>query len=132
MITFLTMFFLVSCLAPPVAPACMGVICHLGSNHQGGLSRCTENCGALYVTSRDGREERFTGSRRRTRVRDVARVRLVGTGCFLIFRGSNFAGESYRVAGGNTHVLKEKGHDWTTLRYSCTCQLLVTLFILGI
>ena len=113
MITFLMVFSMVSSLAPLLAaPACRGVICGLVNQ-----SRCTENCGALYVTSRDGREEVYTGTSRRTRQRDVTRVRLVGTGCFVIYKGRNFAGDNYRVVGGDTHVLKEKGHNWTTLRY---------------
>jgi len=108
--------------------ACLSLVSSqgvIGSQTFENGSKCIENCGTLYVTTNTGEEKTYTGTKRKMRQKNVAKVRVVGTGCFLIHKERGFSGENFLVQGSKEHDLRENGHDWTTVKsveYSLDCQ----------
>ena len=88
---------------------CSGVLCGRASP---GVEVCRGDCAALVVTTLTGQGNIYYGTKRRMRQKNVTSVRTVGTGCFEIFAGRQFAGDSLRVRGGQSQQL----HEWTRVR----------------
>ena len=97
-----------TCSSSP-ADSCSGVLCGRASR---GVEVCRGDCAALVVTTVTGQEHSYYGTKQRMRQKNVASVRTVGTGCFEIFPGRSFTGDSVRVQGGQGQEL----HEWTTVR----------------
>ena len=77
---------------------------------------CRGDCAKLHITASGGQEKVYQGSQKRMRQKDVAKVRTVGTGCFLIHKGRGFTGEEFLVEGPNTLDLKENEVEMTVVK----------------
>merc|ERR1712203_187139 len=56
---------------------------------------------------------------------DVKKARVVGSGCFKIFKNRGHKGAAFLVKGSGTLELSEHGHTWTTVKsiqYSPDCE----------
>merc|ERR1712107_157230 len=56
---------------------------------------------------------------------DVEKAKVVGSGCFMIYKGKGFSGPSVKIEGASPLTLKEQGHSWTTVKsilYSSNCN----------
>ena len=77
-------------------------------------------CATLYFYDSQGREvhSEFDDVSKirhhgKLGVRDVAKVRQVGAGCFRIFNRANYRGDQFEVTGTDYHDLRHLG--WTSL-----------------
>ena len=90
-------------------------------------SGCTgDQCATLYLLTSTGEEISLRGTTTRTRQRGVVGARIVGTGCFTIYKGRDFSGPNLMVGGSrNMLQLADEGHSWTTVKsvkYSPRCR----------
>merc|ERR1712012_344208 len=56
---------------------------------------------------------------------EVKKARVVGSGCFKIFKSKGFKSSAFLVKGSGIHDLAENGHTWTTVKsiqYSPDCE----------
>ena len=77
---------------------------------------CEGECGTLYLEIADGTEVELKGTQDQVKVKGVQKARVVGTGCFMIFKSKDFKSSHYKVDGTEIHNLKEKGVSWTTVK----------------
>ena len=77
---------------------------------------CEGDCGTLFLELTDGTEEELKGTQNKVKVKDVEKARVVGTGCFMIFKSKDFKSSHYKVDGTEIHNLKDKGVSWTTVK----------------
>merc|ERR1711874_593779 len=71
--------------------------------------------GGLYK----GTHEKVKGAK------EVKKARVVGSGCFKIFKSKGFKSSAFLVKGSGIHDLAENGHTWTTVKsiqYSPDCE----------
>ena len=89
-------------------------------------SECSdEDCATLYLLTSTGEEIPIKKTISKMKQKDVAGARVVGSGCFTIFKGKSFSGSSITVAPPTKLMLAEQGHHWTTVKsvkYSPVCQ----------
>ena len=80
-------------------------------------SGCEEqDCATIYIKSRTGEEVALQGTHIKIKQKDVTSVRVVGLGCFKIFKSRKFKGSNTVVDSSGVYVLKEQGHNWTNIR----------------
>ena len=80
-------------------------------------SGCEErNCATIYICSSTGEESALQGTHVKIKQKDVSSVRVVGLGCFKIFKSRRFKGSNTIVGSSGVYVLKEQGHSWTSIR----------------
>ena len=76
-----------------------------------------DSCGTLYLlTDSDEEVGLFKGTHERVKARDVKKARVVGSGCFKIFKNRGHKGSSFLVKGSGILKLSEHGHSWTTVK----------------
>ena len=81
-------------------------------------------CASLYLHTNTGEQLEVKGTHEKVKLKNVEQARVVGEGCFVIYKGKGFAGSSFKVDGTTTGVLGDAGHTWTTVKsveYSPTC-----------
>ena len=62
-------------------------------------SECSEeDCATLYLVTSNGEEIPIKNTISKMKEKDVAGARVVGNGCFTIFKGKGFSGSSITVA----------------------------------
>ena len=74
-------------------------------------------CGTLYLLN--GSEDEvglYKGSHARVKAKDVRKARVVGSGCFKIFKNRGHKGSAFLVKGSGILDLSEHGHTWTTVK----------------
>jgi len=75
-----------------------------------------DECGTLYLYTNTGEEIILKGTESNIKHKNVVKVKLVGSGCFIIYKSRRFTSDSFLVQGAGEHVLKDEGHHWTTVR----------------
>jgi len=87
---------------------------------------CQDSCGTLYLlTGSDEEVGLFKGTHEKVKAKDVKKARVVGSGCFKIFKNRGHKGAAFLVKGSGTLELSEHGHTWTTVKsiqYSPDCE----------
>ena len=74
-------------------------------------------CGTLYLlTDSDEEAGLYKGTHEKVKVKDVKKARVVGLGCFKIFKSRNFKSSAFLVKGSGVLDLSEEGHTWTTVK----------------
>ena len=83
-------------------------------------------CGTLYLLT--GSEEEvgmYKGTHEKVKAKNVKKARVVGSGCYKIFKGKGFKGSAFLVKGLAIFDLREHGYTWTTVKsiqYSPDCE----------
>ena len=75
------------------------------------------SCGTLYLLT--GSEEEvglFKGTHDKVKAKNVKKARVVGSGCFKIFKNPKHKGSAFLVKGSGILDLSEHGHSWTTVK----------------
>ena len=89
-------------------------------------SECSsQDCGSLYLLKSTGEEIPLVSSITRMKEKDVVGARVVGAGCFTIFKGKDFSGSSIIAASSTRLMFVEQGHHWSTVKsvkYSPVCR----------
>jgi hypothetical protein len=84
------------------------------------------SCGTLYLlTDSDEEVGSFKGTHQKVKAKDVKKARVVGSGCFKIFKNRGHKGSAFLVKGSGILDLSEHGHTWTTVKsiqYSPDCE----------
>jgi len=86
-----------------------------------------DQCGTLYLL-KDTDEEvgLYKGTHEKVKgAKEVKKARVVGSGCFKIFKSKGFKSSAFLVKGSGIHDLAENGHTWTTVKsiqYSPDCE----------
>merc|ERR1719489_236680 len=65
------------------------------------------------------------GTNSKIKQKDVEAAKVVGMGCFMIYKGKGFSGPSVKIEGASPLSLKAEGHTWTTVKsvlYSSNCN----------
>ena len=75
-----------------------------------------EDCATLYLITSSGEEVAHKGTNSKIKQKDVEGARVVGLGCFMIYKGKGFSGPSIKVEGASPLSLKDQGHTWTTVK----------------
>jgi len=89
------------------------------------LSGCSGECATLYLTDSSGNDHEMKGSSIKMKIKDVVKARVVGQGCFLIYKSKNFKSSNFQVDDTEEHNLKAKGTTFTTIKsyeYSADCS----------
>ena len=74
-------------------------------------------CGTLYLLNgSEGEVGLYKGSHARVKAKDVKKARVVGSGCFKIFKNRGHKGQAFLVKGSGILDLSEHGHTWTTVK----------------
>jgi len=84
-----------------------------------------EDCATLYLITSSGEEVAHKGTNSKIKQKDVEGARVVGLGCFMIYKGKGFSGPSIKIEGASPLSLKDQGHTWTTVKsvlYSSNCN----------
>merc|ERR1711972_27091 len=84
-----------------------------------------EDCATLYLITSGGVEVAHKGTSSKIKQKDVEKAKVVGSGCFMIYKGKGFSGPSIKIEGASPLTLKEQGHSWTTVKsvlYSSNCN----------
>jgi len=84
-----------------------------------------EDCATLYLITSSGEEVAHKGTNSKIKQKDVEGARVVGMGCFMIYKGKGFSGPSAKIEGASPLTLKDEGHTWTTVKsilYSSNCN----------
>jgi hypothetical protein len=64
-------------------------------------------CGRLYLFDSDGQEiASLQGTSSGVKHKDVATARMVGLGCFQVFKGKEFKSTSLKIHGSEIYVFK--------------------------
>ena len=79
-----------------------------------------ENCATLYLITSNGEEMPHKGTNSNIKQKGVEKAKVVGMGCFMIYKGKGFSGPSVKIQGANPLVLRDEGHMWTTVKYKLT------------
>ena len=75
------------------------------------------SCGTLYLlTGTDEEVGMYKGTHERVKAKNVMKARVVGSGCFKIFKTPRHKGSEFVVKGSGILVLSEHGHTWTTVK----------------
>jgi hypothetical protein len=77
---------------------------------------CKKDCGRLVLINSAGEETVLQGTMSQVKHKDVQKAKIVGSGCFIIYKSRHFTSDSLRIEGASEHVLKELGHPWTTVK----------------
>ena len=90
-------------------------------------SECSagQDCGSLYLLKSTGKEVPVVSSIPRMKEKDVVGARVVGAGCFTIFKGKDFSGSSIMATSSTRLMFVEQGHHWSTVKsvkYSPVCR----------
>ena len=89
-------------------------------------SECSgQDCGSLYLLKSTGEEVLLESSIPRMKEKDVVGARVVGIGCFTIFKGKDFSGSSIMATSSTRLMFVEQGHHWSTVKsvkYSPVCR----------
>ena len=75
-----------------------------------------EDCATLYLITSGGVEVAHKGTSSKIKQKDVEKAKVVGSGCFMIYKGKGFSGPSIKIEGASPLTLKEQGHSWTTVK----------------
>ena len=75
-----------------------------------------EDCATLYLITSGGDEVAHKGTNSKIKQKDVEGARVVGMGCFMIFKGKGFSGPSAKIEGASPLSLQDQGHTWTTVK----------------
>ena len=76
-----------------------------------------DSCGTLYLlTGTDEEVGMFKGTHTKVKAKNVKKARVVGSGCFMIFKNRGFKGSAFFVKGSGILDLSEHGHTWTTVK----------------
>jgi len=85
-----------------------------------------DSCGTLYLLNgSEGEVGLYKGTHERVKAKDVKKARVVGSGCFKIFKNRGHKGSAFLVKGSGILDLSEHGHSWTTVKsiqYSPDCE----------
>jgi hypothetical protein len=84
-----------------------------------------EDCATLYLITSGGDEVAHKGTNSKIKQKDVEGARVVGMGCFMIYKGKGFSGPSAKIEGASPLSLQDQGHTWTTVKsvlYSSNCN----------
>lgn len=84
-----------------------------------------EDCATLYLITSSGEEVAHKGTNSKIKQKDVEAAKVVGMGCFMIYKGKGFSGPSVKIEGASPLSLKDEGHTWTTVKsvlYSSNCN----------
>ena len=74
-------------------------------------------CGTLYLlTGSDEEVGMYKGTHQKVKAKDVKKARVVGSGCFKIFKNPRHKGSAFLVKGSGILDLNEHGHTWTTVK----------------
>jgi len=83
-------------------------------------------CGTLYLLNGSEKEVGlYKGTHEKVKAKDVKKARVVGQGCFKIFKNRAHKGSAFLVKGSGILDLSEHGHTWTTVKsiqYSPDCE----------
>jgi len=85
---------------------------------------CSKDCGTLVLIDRQGKEIQLQGDMSNVKHKGIVKAKIVGYGCFIIYKSRNYNSDNLRIEGAKVHVLKDLGHNWSTvksLRYSSNC-----------
>ena len=77
------------------------------------------NCSTLYLFTSDGQEHQIQGTQENISLNDVALVKTVGaSGCYTIFKESNFTSASFCWKGNETRNVgtKNDGYEFAEIR----------------
>ena len=89
-------------------------------------SECSDkDCGSLYLLKSTGEEVPVVRSIPRMKEKDVVGARVVGVGCFTIFKGKDFSGSNIMATSSTRLMFVEQGHHWSTVKsvkYSPVCR----------
>ena len=75
-----------------------------------------EDCATLYLITSGGDEVAHKGTNSKIKQKDVEGARVVGMGCFMIYKGKGFSGPSAKIEGASPLSLQDQGHTWTTVK----------------
>ena len=75
-----------------------------------------EDCATLYLITSSGEEVAHKGTNSKIKQKDVEAAKVVGMGCFMIYKGKGFSGPSIKIEGASPLSLKDEGHTWTTVK----------------
>ena len=77
---------------------------------------CTGVCGTLKLTTESGEEVEFHETNKKVKVKNVVKARVVGDGCFLIHKSTNFRSSQFLVEGKVNEYLLKDHISWTTVK----------------
>jgi hypothetical protein len=69
-----------------------------------------------YNNGSEGEVGLYKGTHEKVKAKDVKKARVVGSGCFKIFKNRGHKGAAFLVKGSGTLELSEHGHTWTTVK----------------
>merc|ERR1719481_899404 len=117
----LSLLYLLSMVSKTFSGKCFGVFCTPDISR-----RCRTNCGSLYLySSTGGLVAVVQGHMERSRLRNVWEVEQVGRGCFILYKGPHFTGESYEILARGRHRLGGERASMTSVRsvqYNIDCE----------
>ena len=84
-----------------------------------------DSCATLYLTPKNGETVAVRGNEKNVKHKNIVSAKVVGTGCFQIYKGRNFRSSVFLVSGAGEHELAALGHEWSSVRshrYSPDCK----------
>merc|ERR1712203_1266125 len=90
-----------------------------------------EDCATLYLITSGGVEVAHKGTSSKIKQKDVEKAKVVGSGCFMIYKGKGFSGPSVKIEGASPPLLRCPATAPTARKSLWHLLLRIIIFVSG-